>query len=1157
MNNLWLTPFYFARRPLLLGLVIIMLAAISAAAQQDPPFPPVPSDGPEGLPLPEELGVATDPMIIYPLPEEPPPARESNRQDLIFGSGDQWRIYLPLVQNDASPDSYNPPPTATTTAVSNDGSPSCPDPLPWISRHHMTISQYEEGVDQYWEEMGFRPISVSANGSGSDIRFNVLWIKDDQDSWAIHHGLTPTAYNDIVNDYADDDLRPIAVDAYGSGANLRYTAIWVQDTTPFAARHGLDEEAMNAELAEWEADGFRPIWVTGHEGGSEPHFAALGVFDDLEGTARIGLTRAELAGAVGQAMTDSGFRLLHISGYLVDDKDDPERFAATWVKDAPECGLIRWEAFPQHSSTQYQIKASAQTSLGEMKTVVGQSITLGQGDLGGLFRIAHLPLRHFVGTGGIAELSSIHEETPGQIFQHGDILVLRLVHDDRVLVRERSWGNIRLRPWDATDPEVGEQCDSGSDPCPEIEGQPFFLNDHQYRLLLQYDANDGLWYELQRNGVSPDFYRPLTLDEYGLPDERHYASVWVARETARTWRVTGPETNEPDDPLLAFDQAMRRYMETRNVPAGALAIVKDGRLVLARGYTWDVPEATDINPQRRFRLASVSKSLTAVGIMQLVESGQISLNQKIVDIPGMETILLPPLWIDQRIQDVTVRHLLHHLGGWDRDISGDSMLADFQVCQNASGTLPTTPQAIINYMRLQPFDHDPGTVYAYSNFGYTLLGRIIEVVSGQSYAAYMQDHVFTPAGMQYTQLAQNTDVYLDWREVRYYQPMNQMASSRLGFNDDHPYREICNWQHANQVPDAYGGLNLAPMDAHGGWSSTAVDLARFLAALEDETLISPYSRALMWQRPAERTRRVYAQLGDTWRDISWQARGNGPIILMGATTENLAVGKGLTTFGTIDVQLTEPGQGYTLAFRYFDGTSWVPLTEADHNLQDETENFTVCCDEVKITFTPPDDWTPIVLSGTNDTQPRYWVLIRTTTTPGQGATAEKLFPSGEANYALGWSVGHSEDVSYWLPYTPLADIFVGETVIGQQSRASGVVDQVFHEQGGPSWLRLLAVEGGPFMPGELITVLAAPRGEVLASELAPNVVASHNGLLRGTITEFKHRRDGIHWVVLFNHDKRGAFYIRSDSAGQVRLDTLINDIDEADWPNYDLFDLYP
>jgi hypothetical protein len=118
------------------------------------------------------------------------------------------------------------------------------------------------------------------------------------------------------------------------------------------------------------------------------------------------------------------------------------------------------------------------------------------------------------------------------------------------------------------------------------------MNNYQNRLVLQYDSGAQVWHELQRNGVSPDYYFPISLDEVGQPDEQRYTSVWLTGPSGREWRVTSAAPIPLNDPLERFDEAMRTYMQDRNATGSALAITVDGRLVLARGYNWEIPEAS-------------------------------------------------------------------------------------------------------------------------------------------------------------------------------------------------------------------------------------------------------------------------------------------------------------------------------------------------------------------------------------------------------------------------------------------------------------------------------------------------------------------------------------------------------------------------------------
>jgi N-acyl-D-amino-acid deacylase len=119
-----------------------------------------------------------------------------------------------------------------------------------------------------------------------------------------------------------------------------------------------------------------------------------------------------------------------------------------------------------------------------------------------------------------------------------------------------------------------------------------------------------------------------------------------------------------------------------------------------------------------------------------------------------------------------------------------------------------------------PLDFNPGERYAYSNYGYCLLGRIVEVVSKQSYESYVKEHVFAPLGIRSARLGKTRMVgNSNGDEVRYYSP----EVDECVFADNLK----------KTVPAAYGGWYLEAMDSHGGWLASAVDLARFACAFDD------------------------------------------------------------------------------------------------------------------------------------------------------------------------------------------------------------------------------------------------------------------------------------------------------------------------------------
>ncbi len=180
---------------------------------------------------------------------------------------------------------------------------------------------------------------------------------------------------------------------------------------------------------------------------------------------------------------------------------------------------------------------------------------------------------------------------------------------------------------------------------------------------------------------------------------------------------------------------MTNFMTQRHISRGAVAVTYNSRLVFHHAYTWAPTNEPPTQLTNLFRIASLTKAFTSAGILQLIQAGKITIDQPISTILNLTNVS------DTRFQQVTIRELLQHWGGWDRSISFDPMFYDFQVSAGTGEPLPTTPQMIINFMKGESLDHDPGTVYAYSNFGYCLLGRIIEAITGVPDYQYIQTNV--------------------------------------------------------------------------------------------------------------------------------------------------------------------------------------------------------------------------------------------------------------------------------------------------------------------------------------------------------------------------------------------------------------------------------
>jgi N-acyl-D-amino-acid deacylase len=209
---------------------------------------------------------------------------------------------------------------------------------------------------------------------------------------------------------------------------------------------------------------------------------------------------------------------------------------------------------------------------------------------------------------------------------------------------------------------------------------------------------------------------------------------------------------------------------------------------------------------------------------------------------------------------------LQHTGGWDRDKSLDPMGAEAaeQVASALHVRLPVHPRQIIEVTMGKPLDFTPGTAFVYSNFGYCVLGRVIEAVSGRPYHGFVSHEILAPLGIRNMRLGKNLFRDRAPDEVTYYD-----SKRRTG-------RAISGPEIGKQVPLPYGVECIETMDANGGWIASAVDLVRFAVALDDparcpilnatgiETMLAP-PPGPVGHRPNGRPKPDYYACG-------WQAR---------------------------------------------------------------------------------------------------------------------------------------------------------------------------------------------------------------------------------------------------------------------------------------------
>lgn len=301
-----------------------------------------------------------------------------------------------------------------------------------------------------------------------------------------------------------------------------------------------------------------------------------------------------------------------------------------------------------------------------------------------------------------------------------------------------------------------------------------------------------------------------------------------------------PISGEAGPGVAKFDANITDFMRKWGIPAGAVAVAHRGKLVLARGYgIADRESAEPVTPDSLFRIASVSKPITAVAVLRLVERKKLSLADRAFD--RLPKFPLPEGQdVDRRLKEITIAQLLNHTAGWDRDKSFDPMFRP-QIIAEATGTSPpATSEAIIRYMQRQPLDFTPGERYAYSNFGYCVLGRIIEAVTDKPYEEAVRELVLKPAHITDMRLGRTRIADRPPNEVRYVDNVDGLTES--------VFPDV-----KEKVAEPDGGFYLEALDAHGGWIASAPDLVRFASAVEGRgrrALLRPETIRIMTGRPA-------------------------------------------------------------------------------------------------------------------------------------------------------------------------------------------------------------------------------------------------------------------------------------------------------------------
>jgi N-acyl-D-amino-acid deacylase len=273
--------------------------------------------------------------------------------------------------------------------------------------------------------------------------------------------------------------------------------------------------------------------------------------------------------------------------------------------------------------------------------------------------------------------------------------------------------------------------------------------------------------------------------------------------------------------LVPIDRAAERIRAKYGIPGMAVGVMKGGRLVMARGYGYaDVERRRRVEADSLFRLASVSKVVTATAVDKLVELGKLRYETRVFEVLSRLTPLTGS-FRDPRLNAITVEHLINHKSGWADDIGGNRFSDVRTAATQLREPLPGTFAGLIRYEMARPLDYTPGAESHYCNFCYGVLAEVVQTAARKDYERFVIDELLRPIGVTRVRVGSHRVEGRFPGEVAYY---------------DAPKAERIPSMYADTpglVPAQYGGFTMdwGTGSGAGAWIGSTVDMLRLVASV--------------------------------------------------------------------------------------------------------------------------------------------------------------------------------------------------------------------------------------------------------------------------------------------------------------------------------------
>ena len=514
-------------------------------------------------------------------------------------------------------------------------------------------------------------------------------------------------------------------------STLGMTRACAGDSTPFIARHGLTSAQYQAAFNDFGAAGYRLVKVSGYEVNNSARFAAF--WEKVSGPAwraHHNQTGAQFQASFNANVAD-GYRMKYADSYEVGGKI---YYASIWDKE----GGPAWKAYFGMTSASYQNKFNTFGADGyRVKCVSGARV-------GGNDYYVAL----WVKEGGPL-LRAHHGQSPASY----QASFTQNLSDGYRPVHISAWASGNSSKFASIWEKKG--------------GDPLWGRHHMTHGQYQSEFENAFY----------TGYRIRLVNGYSVNGSPRFVAIWD------NCNISGAD-------LALIDSNVKNYMNQQGMPGLSIAISRKGKLVYARGFGWaDTGAKVLMSPRHQLRNASVSKAMTGLAVMRLVQQGQLSLSDKVFGSGAILGNTYGTLPYSDRVKDITVRQLLTHTSGWSNDngsgTTQDPMFMNFN-----------TQKQVIDFMiDSRGVANAPGSTYEYLNFGFCVMGRVIAKVSGQSYENYVKNAVLAPSGVTKAGIGNTTKNAKLQDEVTYY-------------------------------PSSAYDLRPRHMDAHGGWVTSPMDLVK-------------------------------------------------------------------------------------------------------------------------------------------------------------------------------------------------------------------------------------------------------------------------------------------------------------------------------------------